>query len=298
MWYAMIRLNIYDDDFIPMHGLSELPQRPRSIKFRDAFVPAITKSKVVDMRSYFSNLVDQERQNGTKPDVKFICFDQLMAGGNMRRFVHYMAWHNHGHEPMLFGLRNRILKHHNIPTDKLPQEHRIVITNKTVSDWLKKDGVARVRGIYNLQEVVDYVRSHYPNVKTDVVEWHKLTMMEQLALMQSTTLFITCPGGASMLLPFLPEGAHAIITDYLENYAYWHGTHPGESTSMEAPFWNHWPHVKKHYYQVFEKSDIVPNDPSKGLDDEGMMWRDDTSVIVNLDRLGRMIDAAFYEMEP
>ncbi|KAJ3411854.1 hypothetical protein HDV05_001643 [Chytridiales sp. JEL 0842] len=299
IYYAMLRLNIYSDDFIPMHGLYQLSDRPRAKAFREAFVPALTKSEVVDMRAYFQNLTETTKQEKQlNKDIDYICFDQLMVGGNMRRFVHYMSWHNQGHEPMFYGFRNRILKRNGLPLNQLPEEHRIVITNKTVSDWIFKEGVSRVRGIYNLQEVVDYVKAQYKNVKVDVVEWQKLDIKAQLALMQSTTLFITCPGGVSMLLPFLPEGAHAIITDYLENFEYWHGTHPGESTSMEAPFWNHWPHVKKNYYQVFNKEELMPNDPRRSLDDNDLMWRDETSVVVDVNRLGKMIDAAFAEMEP
>ena len=49
-----------------------------------------------------------------------------------------------------------------------------------------------------------------------------------------------------MMIPFLPEGAHAIIVDYYEKDGKpLFGTRKNTSVSMESPFWNYWPHVKK-----------------------------------------------------
>ena len=100
-----------------------------------------------------------------------------------------------------------------------------------------------------------------------------------------------------MLLPFLPDGANAIILDYLGKKDDWNiGTKAGESVSMEAPFWNYWPHVKKLYYQVRSKEELRPDDPSKSLDD--VSWRDETSVQVDLTRLEALLEMAFENMSP
>ncbi|KAJ1550550.1 hypothetical protein HK405_000327, partial [Cladochytrium tenue] len=63
-----------------------------------------------------------------------------------------------------------------------------------------------------------------------------------------------------------------------------------------APFWNHWPHFRKHYYQVFDRDLMRSDDPDRQLDD--VSWRDEASVVVDLHRLDALMDAAFEEMAP
>ncbi|KAJ1563382.1 hypothetical protein HK405_002244, partial [Cladochytrium tenue] len=205
--------------------------------------------------------------------------------------------------PLFLSLRARILRHHALDPSHVPAAHRIVVVNKTATAWLHvAEGGASgeavgVRGIHNLGEVVAALRARFPGVVLDVVNWAGMSVTEQLRLLLDTTVLVTPAGGVGMLAPFLPEGAHLVPMDYLENLDWWLlGTHSGQSVSMEAPFWNHWPHVKKHYYQVFSRDDIVPNNPGKSLDE--VQFRDQTSVIVDTERLIRLIDAAFEEMDP
>ncbi|KAI9334095.1 hypothetical protein BDR26DRAFT_1009801 [Obelidium mucronatum] len=265
LWYSMIRLNAYSTEMIAMHAVNPLPDRPLNKKFRAAFFKAFTPNDPVNLEEYMT----EKSNSGT---IKDICFDQLLVGGNMLRF-----FQNYG----------------------IPQlNHRIVITNKT--ETLKKNidgGLAKNRGISNLNQVVSWVKSRYPSVKVDVVEWQKLGIKEQLELLQSTTVFITPCGGVSTLLPFLPEGAHAIIIDYYErNGDLWYGTQPNTSVSMEAPMWNHFPHVKKLYYQVWGKDDLVSDVANKTVEEAD--WRYEVSTKINLERLEKLIEAAFEDMEP
>lgn len=297
IWYTMIRLDAYADDVVTMHGLNEdLPNRPLAVKFRDAFLRAIVSTEPVSIHPYIQDLVTQHFTNhGIR--LEHICFDQLLAGGSMQRFLQRLFWHNYGHEPLLVGLRSRILKKFQIE-DKPPREHSIVITNKTSSIFRgSKPGQTSFRGIYNLQEVEAHLKNRYPTVPVCVVDWSTLSIQDQLELLIKTTVLITPPGGISMLMPFLSAGAQAIIFDYLEKEDNWYvGSQKDRSVSMEAPFWNHWPHFKKRYYQVFSKDQLRVDDPNKSIDEAN--WRDETSVHVNLDRISVLVDASFEDMQP
>ncbi|KAJ3143138.1 hypothetical protein HK100_008257 [Physocladia obscura] len=297
LWYSMIRLNAYSTDLIAMHALAPLPDRPLNRKFRAAFFKAITPNDPVSLEPYLQTLASSSAAQN-------ICFDQLMVGGNMLRFFQNRGWHNIGHEPLFYAYRNRILTTHNINPLSTPSTHRIVFTNKT--ETLKKaidGGLQKNRGIANLAEIVAGVRAKYSTrspgdggVDVRVVEWQKLSMTEQLELMHSTTIFITPSGGVSTLLPFLPAGAHAIIIDYFERTGDpYYGATAGTSVSMEAPMWNHFPHVKKLYYQVWNASDFVSDIPGKSI--EECDWRYEVSTIVDPLKLDLLIQAAFEDME-
>ncbi|KAI8823328.1 hypothetical protein BJ741DRAFT_634421 [Chytriomyces cf. hyalinus JEL632] len=292
LWYGMIRLNAFSDELVPMHMLGTLPDRKLNVKFRTAFMPAITPKDPVSFNDYMKKTVAKQRA------ATHVCFDQLMAGGNMLRFFQSHGWHNQGHEPLFYSLRNRILKHHGIDPEIVPKTHRIVFTNKT--ETLKKNidgGLAKNRGIANLRELVQHVQTKYPDVDVQVVEWQKLSIKKQLDLMHSTTIFITPSGGVSTMLPFLPEGGHAIILDYFERKGEaYYGTQAGTSVSMEAPMWNHFPFIKKLYYQVWGSQDFVSDIPGKSVED--VDWRYEASVKVDFERMDKLIEAAFEDMEP
>ncbi|KAJ3212672.1 hypothetical protein HDU82_007750 [Entophlyctis luteolus] len=296
LWYSMVRLNVFSSELVAMHTVGPLPDRALNRKFRDAFFAALTPRAPVSFDEY---VAETARAHGGGAGASHVCFDQLMVGGNMLRFFQNRDWHNMGHEPLFYSLRNRVLGVHGIDPRQVPQRHKIVFTNKT--ETLKKaidGGLTKNRGISNLAELVNFVRAKYAGLGVDVevVEWQKLPMKAQLELMHSTTIFISPSGGVSTLLPFLPEGAHAILIDYYErNGVVYYGTAAGHSISMEAPLWNHVPHVKKQYYQVWEAKDLVSDVPGKTV--EECDWRYEVSTVVDLRRMDTLIEAAFEDME-
>ncbi|KAJ3140911.1 hypothetical protein HK100_008275 [Physocladia obscura] len=296
LYFAMSRMNVLTDNLIAMHYPYDLPTRKLSIKFRQAFFPGISKTQPVNLREYVSSVLIS---NGSGSIAQNICFEQLLVGGNMRRFLHSVAWHNHGHEEMFRNLRANILTAHGIDPTSTPNEsHHIVITNKTETNFKADSTVGeRKRAIANLDEVVAWIKDKYgPNIEVSCVEWQKMSVKDQLNLMVSATVFISPPGGVSMMLPFLPNGAHAIIMDYLENEPNnWYGTRVGDSISMESPFWNHWPHVKKLYYQIHGKQDMVSDSTSKTLDE--VSWREGVSYVIDMTRLEGLLEQAFHTME-
>ncbi|KAI8621861.1 hypothetical protein BC830DRAFT_1091919 [Chytriomyces sp. MP71] len=297
LFFAMTRMGVTTDRLQALHYPTPLPDRPLSVKFRDAFFSAISR---LPPRTLADHVNDALRAHASSHAgaASHVCFREVLAGGNMRRFLQRFEWHNAGHEPLFRALRARILRRHGLAPRAVPARHRIVVTNKTESNFREDASVgARKRAIVNLREVVDMLRTRYPGAEVDVVEWHKMEIREQLELMMSCTLFVTVPGGVSMMLPFLPEGAHAIIMDYYEreeapNH---YGTNQGESVSMESPFWNYWPHVKKLYYQIHGVEDLESDSDSKDL--EEVSWREGVSYQIDLVRLAALTDQAFDGME-
>ncbi|ORY49772.1 hypothetical protein BCR33DRAFT_713392 [Rhizoclosmatium globosum] len=296
LFYSMHRMSVTTDSLVAMHYPEPLPERKLALKFRNAFFPAISSHPPVNLREYLHTKISESHISASQNPT--VCFENLLVGGNMRRFLHPYAWHNHGHEPLFKSLRSKILLHHSINPDETPTTHHILITNKTETNFKGDNSVhgSRKRAIANLDTLVAFLKERYGHsAKITTIEWQKHSIKEQLDIIHSATLFITPPGGVSMLLPFLPNGATAIVIDYLENEPnnLW-GTPHGESISMEAPFWNHWPHVRKLYYQIRSAEDLV-SDSEKPL--EEVSWREGVSYVLDMARVGALVDQAFDDME-
>ncbi len=104
-----------------------------------------------------------------------------------------------------------------------------------------------------------------------------------------------------MILPFMPEGSHAILLNYrlTANKKLALGTERHDnafrgriecsscSWTMEAGLWWHVRHVHKLYYQVWDGSDFASGTPGR-----------DASVLVRLPRLGYLIRVALDAMKP
>lgn len=116
-----------------------------------------------------------------------------------------------------------------------------------------------------------------------------LSISEQLRLVASTTIAISPCGGVSMILPFLPEGAHAVLMNYMigPRDPVRHGECEGCSWTMEAELWRHVRHVHKQYYQVWGPKDFAGGKPSR-----------ETAVVVDVHRLDDLINAALRDMQP
>ncbi|CAF3675909.1 unnamed protein product, partial [Rotaria sp. Silwood1] len=85
--------------------------------------------------------------------------------------------------------------------------------------------------------VKHFISSTYPKIQLDVIDWNKFTFAQQMHELYKTTILITPCGGISTIIPFLPDGTHAIIMDFYGNkQAYAKGARYkiGESASMYA----------------------------------------------------------------
>ena len=215
-----------------------------------------------------------------------VCFETLVAGGAHPMFSMMHEPYMQGKERMLYDYRTSILKYHGVDVTRLPTRHRIVLVNKTRA--LRRS----LRGIKNLHEVEQFLRSSYPMIPIDVIDWNKYTFREQMHELYRTTILITPCGGISTIIPFLADGSHAIVMDiYVNEQAYLKGEkyQVGESASMDAGFLNHFPHVRKLYYQIRSNHDYV-------LDFLGASnTRYDASILVNMTRLKELIDTSLYE---
>ncbi len=238
------------------------------------FTAGISGAPLVDFNTYM-----KEPEN----DKRYVCFEQLQAGGAMGVFLREDRMINHGKEQLFKEFRDNLLRRNNLDPNFIPQKHQILLTKKTSYTFK--------RSISNLAEVEDFIRKTYPTITVKVVDFSNLTIHDQLEVMLHTTIFITPCGGVSMMAPFLPHGAHAIFMDYFANKDQL-GFYTGESAAMEGAFWNHWAHMKRNYYQVREQGvDWEYDHP----DADDSRWY--ASVIISLDRIKSMIDGALEDME-
>ena len=202
-----------------------------------------------------------------------------------------------GKEPWLALYRQRVLHFHGLaPSQSLPpppKAHTLIL--------VQKDGR---RGIHNFDEALAYLRGGCAGLCAGVfaqirsTTFHTLTIREQLQLVSTATIAISPPGGCSMVLPFLPEGAHAILINYMLSAKEANsGAGPNRklrgaegicakcSLTMEASLWRHTRHVRKLYYQVWAPSDFARGRPGR-----------DAAVVLQMPRLGYLVRAALDSM--
>mgnify|MGYP000968157724 CR=1 FL=1 len=161
----------------------------------------------------------------------------------------------------------------------MPTSHTILL--------VQKEGRRR---IHNFKEVRLHVERTFASVASvRTTGFAGQPMAVQFRLVASTTLAISPCGGISMILPFLPEGAHAILMNYQasESDPKRHGECDGCSWTMEAELWRHVRHVHKQYYQVWGPDDFARKKPGR-----------DAAVRVDVTRLERLMRQSLFEMRP
>ncbi|CAF3689150.1 unnamed protein product [Adineta steineri] len=276
--YSLDRMSITDPNLVIMH-LNNIPKTPLFKTYHQYVIPALTKNPMVEFGTYVKSF-----------HTKHVCFDRLIVGGQLSVFPKPRIKENHGREALFYNWRSKIIKYNGFDPNFVPQKHHIIITNKSVSAWTRPNSKLH-RAIFNLEEVEKFIKLTYPTISVDVVEWHTIPFNKQIEKLLNTTILITPCGGVSLILPLLPNGAHAIVMDYYATVAV-HGFSIGESGSMEGALLNHIAHVRKQYYQIYGKQDYEFDFP--GATDA----REASSIIVNMTRLQLLIDKALEEMEP
>jgi hypothetical protein len=273
-----------DMDMVVMDSADYKKRGPRHLyeKFTSFFLPVITRESVRHTTTYLESF-----------GKEYVCFKRLLVPSFSRLFLHYTDSFHEGKEPLFFQFRNDILSYYSLNPFSKPKRHRILLNSKKESYNFGRSGNrTRFRSIANEQEVYQFLLSRYKNVQVDMINMATLSLKDQLKEMLETTILITPCGGVSMILPFLPIDSYAIIMDYPGGEKpFFFKYDEGDSATMEASFWNLWTHVNKMYYQVFTEEDYVWDVP------EGKSYRDDTSVVVNLDRIEFMVNEALHHYD-
>jgi len=271
---AMAQLGVYSTtlQIVRTAGCDVLPAASRHVcaKFAAAFLEPLLGVRGATL------LTLQELVASHSPS-RHLCFEQIVVGGSYDAFNSEAL--NEGKEPLLALYRARVLAWHAVPIHPPTRKHTILIVNKEGR-----------RGIHNIRAVKRHVIAKYGDIADVVVTgFADSTMQQQLRLVARTTLAISPCGGISMILPFLPDGAHAILMNYMVNRrdARRHGECDGCSWSMEAELWRHVRHVHKQYYQVWGPDDFAHGEPGR-----------DSAVKVNLPRLETLIGQALHDMQP
>jgi hypothetical protein len=245
-------------------------------KFAHAFLSPLLGSRGLQLQT-LAQLAARRRRESWPTGRKLACFDQLLVGGAFDVFNSEAL--NHGKEPLLALYRARVLSWHGVPPLAVPTSHTILL--------VQKEGR---RGIHNFKEVRLHVERTFASVASvRTTGFAGQPMAVQFRLVASTTLAISPCGGISMILPFLPEGAHAILMNYQasESDPKRHGECDGCSWTMEAELWRHVRHVHKQYYQVWGPDDFARKKPGR-----------DAAVRVDVTRLERLMRQSLFEMRP
>jgi hypothetical protein len=140
-----------------------------------------------------------------------ICFEELVVGmpqysddcleGSHGKDQNIWSLCNHGRQSQFWRFREFIFQNLGL-SNTPPQSHKITIT--------QRGGGMMTRDINNIDELVSSLQTKFENSEVNVVEWHKLTIRQQLELAASTTVLITPPGGVSYISIFLPRWATGI----------------------------------------------------------------------------------------
>ena len=139
-----------------------------------------------------------------------LCVSRLVGGGF---FDVFNSLHHAGKEPFLRLFRQRVLAYHHVLRAAPPTQHTLLL--------VRKQGR---RGIHNFDETLRFLRGGCEHEggklcagihRTQPISFHEMTIKEQLRVVSRATIAVSPPGGVSMILPFLPEGAHAILINYM-----------------------------------------------------------------------------------
>ncbi|KAJ3167751.1 hypothetical protein HDU87_001470 [Geranomyces variabilis] len=66
------------------------------------------------------------------------------------------------------------------------------------------------------------------------------------------------------------------------------------TVSMEAALWNYFPHIKKQYYQINSVAELKADAADVAL--EQVDWRNSVSVVIDMERMRTLVEAAFEDM--
>ena len=279
-YVTLKRFGISDNTSVIMDAIDS-KNDPLYNKLMSFFLPAITNETIRNTWNYLDSF-----------NKDLVCFKKLVIPSFARVFFNFEDSFNEGKEPILFQFRNDVLSYYSLDPFAKPTKHRILINLKGESRNLNKTGRSNYRTIANSDEVYQFLKTRYSDIQVDKIDLSKLSLRDQLKEMLRTTVFITPNGGVSMILPFIAVNSYAIIMDYLGGQAQAFFKYDrGDSASMEVSFWNLWPHFTKMYYQVFSEKDIEWD--FKG----GRNYREDASVVVNLDRIEFMVNEALHQYE-
>jgi hypothetical protein len=289
IFYTQLRMGIEDPNLIIMHE-DGVPDDPMYKHIMNLFMPALSAKPVVSMEDYVSSF-----------NKSMICFDHLLVGGNVQVFNQPQIPWNFGQEPLFKAWRDRIMRVFDFDPYYVPKRHKIIIVQKEETGTEEA-----VHSIANIERIYEFLQNTYINIHVEMVNWDDMGMYDIIRMLLDTTIMISPPGSVSMMLPFLPDGAHAILIDYYNDYDYpkdiaklFGDLKKGDSVGLESAFWGHFPHVKKLYYQVRNPAEVVKRQirDRKHWQPAQLDSRDFSAVNVNEERLRQLIDHALESME-
>ncbi|POY75533.1 hypothetical protein BMF94_1436 [Rhodotorula taiwanensis] len=142
----------------------------------------------------------------------------------------------------------------------------------------------------NNDALVEHLRQRF-DVEVDLMDPSKLSISEQLAYLQDTTVLVSPCGGISYGQFFLSKGASMVVADY------WHLDKNANRTMPMEPFvFQHNNNVETFYYPLewedlqLDRSVIPPD----GGGTEFAFYRNYANLTVNLDRMEKYVFSGVF----
>jgi hypothetical protein len=206
----MRKLNVYTEkaQILDLRGdFNRYSQYDRIMK---TFGGAISANRsIFGFESYMERILEY-----TGSDYKTACFSELVVASASSLFQRFDE--NQGDEVLLWEYRNLVLAKMGLDPNGRASKHRILIIKKQKS-MLRPISAGFTRthfhDIYNVNEVVDHLRTIFPRIEVEIVSPGE-SIKEEIQCLQTATIVISPNGGISTMLAFLPRGSHAIIMDY------------------------------------------------------------------------------------
>ncbi|CAF1640554.1 unnamed protein product [Rotaria magnacalcarata] len=235
-------------------------------KFTEGIFPVITSHQVHSISSLFNSSVNSNR----------ICFRELVAGHGSTGAV---GWgpNNFNRAEVFSEFRSKLLLAHGINPNVTPQQHHIMLVNKT--------GKRRFNNINEIYRKI-LATPRYSGIKVTIAnDLKNLSITQQLALFQTVTVAVSPCGGISLLFFVLPRHSTLIVSSYpqLSKGVYT----PGR---MEAQVWDFQSHLHVIHYPVNASDDFTLSLEFKNTDWAAL--RNHANINLKVDKLFPLIDQA------
>ncbi|KAL0480311.1 hypothetical protein AKO1_007130 [Acrasis kona] len=180
-------------------------------KFTNAYVQGMSNNPIVNVPQL--ELSQIQKDYSTKAVNPFVCHKRLMSGHGQLTPYGGQGFKMHASNSFR-AVRYAILKKNNVKTPSIQDRYERIFKNKIFNVLVHyKKGR---RTVLNLRECVNYIQNHHPVLRGSKIVYRNITFQEpikeQLEVLQSTDLFFTVFGSASVQSLLLPDGASLLTS--------------------------------------------------------------------------------------
>ena len=230
-----------------------------------------------------------------EPEENLVCFPRVLAGTEVMGFLHGPLTNDGGRGWFMGLFRDFVLEKNSLQNvgseaEKKKESFLVVVAGKGKISF-------NTRGVANVAEIVEFLRTRYEQDSVEVVhmEVEKISVKEQAKLLSSADVFISPGGATGMGSIFLKASASMILIPFCDFGSCFFPSDPskcacnkGYCCYLVEDFFYHYLTANVIVLPVSIPSEIVGAcDCNRGL-------CKDCNVKVNLETLEAMIERAFH----